>query len=138
MTHSRGRVGRRSPCLVAVVGVVVLSLGVTSCGGGGKKQVTAGLITKQETNPFFVTMRQVAEKTASDENVKLLTAAGTSDVDNQSQVAALDDMTKRGAKGILITPADSTAIVPAIEKARQAGVTAVSYTHLTLPTKRIV
>src|SRR5674536_369837 len=92
MTHSRGRVGRRSPCMVAVVGVVVLSLGVTSCGGGGKKQVTAGLITKQETNPFFVTMRQVAEKTASDENVKLLTAAGTSDVDNQSQVAALEDL----------------------------------------------
>jgi fructose transport system substrate-binding protein len=133
MTHSRGRVGRRSPCLVAVVGVVVLSLGVTSCGGGGKKQVTAGLITKQETNPFFVTMRQVAEKTASDENVKLLTAAGTSDVDNQSQVAALEDMTKRGAKGILITPADSSAIVPAIEKARQAGVTVIALDTPTNP-----
>src|SRR5664280_2925101 len=119
MTHSRGRVGRRSPCLVAVVGVVVLSLGVTSCGGGGKKQVTAGLITKQETNPFFVTMRQVAEKTASDENVKLLTAAGTSDVDNQSQVAALEDMTKRGAKGILITPSRRPIPAPSFRRSRK-------------------
>src|SRR5660397_120059 len=131
MTNSRGRVDRLSR-LVAAMGAVVLSLGVAGC-GNSEKQVTAGLIIKQETNPFFVTMRQVAEKTASDENVKLLTAAGTSDVDNQSQVAALEDMTKRGAKGILITPADSSAIVPAIEKARQAGVTVIALDTPTNP-----
>jgi len=71
-------------------------------------------------------MRKVAEKTAGDDNVELLTATGKSDVDNQSQVAALEDMTARGAKGILIAPADSKAIVPAIEKARQAGVTVIA------------
>jgi fructose transport system substrate-binding protein len=41
-------------------------------------------------------------------------------------VAALEDMTADGAKGILIAPADSKAIVPAIEKARQAGVTVIA------------
>jgi fructose transport system substrate-binding protein len=131
MTNSRGRVDRLSR-LVAAMGAVVLSLGVAGC-GNSEKQVTAGLIIKQETNPFFVTMRQVAQKTASDQNVKLLTAAGKSDVDNQSQVTALEDMTKRGAKGILITPADSTAIVPAIEKARQAGVTVIALDTPTNP-----
>ena len=102
-----------------------LGLGVAAC-GDDEEQVTVGLIIKQDTNPFFVTIEDTAKETADDDNVELLTAAGKSDVDNESQVAALEDMTARGAKGILITPADSTAVVPAIEKARQAGVTVIA------------
>ena len=86
-----------------------------------RRSVTVGLIVKRNTNPFWVTMKDTAEATADDDNVKLLTAAGKSDIDNASQVAALAKMTAEGAKGIMITPADSTAIVPAIEKARQRG-----------------
>ena len=58
----------------------------------------------------------------------LLTAAGKSDVDNASQVAALADMTEEGAKGIMIVPARSRAIVPAIEGA-DAGVIVVRPRH---------
>ena len=110
-----------------------LSIGVAACGGGGEKQETIGLIIKRDTNPFFVRMKDVAQSTADDENVKLLTAAGKSDVDNASQVAALAKMTSEGAKGILITPADSTAVVPAIEKARGAGVTVIALDTPTRP-----
>jgi len=115
-----------SPRLIAAGGAVVLTLGIAACGGGDQQDVIVGLITKQETNPFFVTMREVAQKTAADSDVTLLTALGKTDVDNESQVAALEDMTARGAKGILITPADSKAIVPAIEKAHEAGVTVIA------------
>jgi len=80
-----------------------------------------------------VTMKDTAEATADDDNVELLTAAGQSDIDNASQVAALDKMTKEGAKGILITPANSKAIVPAIEKARKAGVTVIALDTPTQP-----
>jgi fructose transport system substrate-binding protein len=111
---------------------VLLCLGVAAC-GNDQKPVTVGLIVKRNTNPFWVTMKDVAESTADDDNVKLLTAAGTSDVDNRSQVAALDKMTQEGAKGILITPADSKAIVPAIEKARKAGVTVIALDTPTQP-----
>jgi fructose transport system substrate-binding protein len=114
-----------------------LSLGVAACGGGGEKQETIGLIIKRDTNPFFVRMKDVAQSTADDENVKLLTAAGKSDVDNASQVAALAKMTSEGAKGILITPADSTAVVPAIEKARAAGVTVIALDTPTQPTSAV-
>jgi fructose transport system substrate-binding protein len=110
----------------------VFALGVGAC-GGGEDEITVGLITKQEENPFFVKIREVAEETADETDVELLTAAGKSDVDNASQVAALEDMTKRGAKGILIVPADSRAIVPAIEKARRAGVTVVALDTPTQP-----
>jgi fructose transport system substrate-binding protein len=45
-------------------------LTLTACGDGGDP-VTVGLITKQEENPFWVTMREVAEDTAGDETVEL-------------------------------------------------------------------
>lgn len=112
--------------LVLLGTAAALSLGAVSCGDDEDEKVTAGVITKQDVNPFFVEIEEVAEQTADDENVELLKATGKSDVDNESQVAALADMTERGAKGIIITPADSTAIVPAIEKARQAGVTVIA------------
>ena len=125
MSEGRRRVGHLPPRLVALGSAALLLLAVGGC-DNNQKRITAGLITKQEANPYWVTMRKVAEKTAGDDNVELLTATGKSDVDNQSQVAALEDMTADGAKGILIAPADSKAIVPAIEKARQAGVTVIA------------
>jgi fructose transport system substrate-binding protein len=122
--------------LIALGGAVVLGLAVGAC-GGGDDEITVGLITKQEENPFFVKIREVAEETADETDVELLTAAGKSDVDNASQVAALEDMTKRGAKGILIVPANSRAIVPAIEKARRAGVTVVALDTPTQPASAV-
>ncbi len=131
--------------LVAVAGAAVLAVGVAACGsdsgssskssGGGKskEQVTVGLITKTETNPFFVKMKEAAQKAAKENNVKLLTASGKSDTDNASQVTALENMTTQGAKGILITASDSKAIVPAIKKARAQGVIVIALDTPTEP-----
>jgi fructose transport system substrate-binding protein len=117
--------------LVLVAAVALLSALLAAC-GQKKERVTVGLIVKRNTNPFWVTMKDTAQDTANDDDVTLLTAAGHSDIDNRSQVAALAKMTAEGAKGIMITPADSSAIVPAIEKARRAGVTVIA---LDTPTK---
>jgi fructose transport system substrate-binding protein len=102
-------------------------------GGGGGDKVVVGLITKTESNPFFVKMKDAAQKAADANNAELVTAAGKQDTDNQSQVTAIENMTTRGAKGILITPADSKAIVPAIKKARDAGVTVIALDTPTEP-----
>lgn len=88
--------------------------------------VTIGLITKQEVNPYWVTMREVAEETAAANNVELLTATGTSDVDVRSQLEALEEMVDEGASGILIAPTSSTELLPAIESAREQGVLVVA------------
>lgn len=105
----------------------VLTGGLVLAGCSSEEpDVTVGLITKQEANPYWVTMREVAQETARDENVELLTATGTSDVDVDGQIAALREMTAQGADGILIAPTDSQALVPAIEEAREAGVTVIA------------
>ena len=89
-------------------------------------QPIVGLITKTDTNPFFVKMKQGAEAAASKDGAKLMTAAGRFDGDNASQVTAIENMMTAGAKAILITPSDTKAIVPSIKKARAAGVMVVA------------
>ena len=81
-----------------------------------------GLITKTDTNPFFVKMKEGAQAAAKEQGAKLLSAAGKADGDNAGQVTAIENMIAGGAKTILITPNDSKAIVPAIKKAQDKGV----------------
>lgn len=80
-----------------------------------------GLITKTETNPFFVKMREGAQAKAKELGVTLIAAAGKYDGDNDGQVAAIENLIAAGAKGFAIVPSDSKAIVPTIQKARDAG-----------------
>ena len=115
--------------LVLVIAAVAASCSKSSssnASGGSGGQVIVGLITKTETNPFFVKMKEGAEKEAAAKGAKLMTAAGKFDGDNASQVTAIENMVAAGAKGILITPSDTKAIVPSIEKARAKGVEVIA------------
>ncbi len=88
--------------------------------------IGACLITKTETNPFFVKMREGASAKAAELGVDLKTYAGKDDGDNEGQVAAIETCIADGAKGILITPSDTKAIVPSIKKARDAGILVIA------------
>lgn len=80
-----------------------------------------GLITKTEGNPFFVKMREGAQAKAAELGLELRTYAGDFDGDNDSQIAAIESLIAAGAKGFAIVPSDSSAIVPTIQQARDAG-----------------
>src|SRR5947207_14914802 len=126
---ARRRRSRRVAWAGAVVALALLASGCagrSSSGGSSGGQVTVGLITKTESNPFFVKMKEGAQKEAAKVNAKLLTASGKFDTDNASQVTALENMATQGAKGILLVPADSKAIVPTVEKIRKQGVTVIA------------
>ncbi|WP_088283493.1 sugar ABC transporter substrate-binding protein [Ideonella sp. A 288] len=92
-----------------------------------------GLITKTETNPFFVKMKEGAAAAAKAKGAKLLSGAGKTDGDNAGQVTAMENMIAAGAKTILITPSDSKAILPAIKKARDKGVMVIALDSPTDP-----
>ncbi|HKJ94722.1 MAG TPA: sugar ABC transporter substrate-binding protein [Gammaproteobacteria bacterium] len=89
-------------------------------------QPIVGLITKTNTNPYFVKMREGAKKKAKELGVDLRTFAGKFDGDNQTQVQAVENLIASGAKGILITPSDPEAIVDTIEKARKRGILVIA------------
>jgi fructose transport system substrate-binding protein len=80
-----------------------------------------GLITKTEGNPFFVKMREGAQAKADELGLELQSFAGKFDGDNEGQVAAIESLISAGAKGFAIVPSDSSAIVPTIQQARDAG-----------------
>jgi fructose transport system substrate-binding protein len=95
--------------------------------------IKIGLITKTETNPFFVKMREGAQAKAEELGVELLFAAGSFDGDNEAQVTAIENMVAAGVQGILIVPSDTTAIVPVIQRAREAGVIVIALDTPTNP-----
>jgi fructose transport system substrate-binding protein len=88
--------------------------------------IGACLITKTDTNPFFVKMKEGATAKAAELGVDLKAYAGKDDGDNEGQVAAVETCIADGAKGILITPSDTKAIVPTIKKARDAGILVIA------------
>jgi len=98
-----------------------------------QSQPIIGLITKTETNPFFVKMKEGAAQAAKAKGAKLLSGAGKSDGDNAGQVTAMENMIAAGAKTILITPSDSKAIIPAIKKAQEKGVMVIALDSPTDP-----
>ena len=122
--------------MAALGAAVALGVGVVACGsddeggggsgGGDSEEVKIGLITKTETNPFFVKMKEGAESKAAELGAEVQSFAGKKDGDNESQVAAVESLIGAGAQGILITPNNSSAIVPSIDKARQQGLLVIA------------
>ena len=92
--------------------LVVVAMLLSACGGaatpaatkapGASGEIIVGLITKTESNPFFVKMKEGAQAKATELGVKLMTGAGAKDGDNEGQVTALENMVNAGAKGCLL------------------------------------
>jgi fructose transport system substrate-binding protein len=114
---------------LALTAALLVVAGVSSA----QETTVIGIITKTETNPFFVAMRDGASTEAKARGAKLLTAAGKSVTDNASQVSAVENMVAAGAKTILIVPSDPKAIVPSLRKAREKGVLVIALDTATDP-----
>ena len=120
----------RAP-FITFASATALALAASASFAAGEPVI--GLITKTETNPFFVKMKEGADAAAKAKGAKLLSGAGKTDGDNAGQVTAMENMIAAGAKTILITPSDSKAIVPAIKKARDKGVMVIALDSPTDP-----
>jgi len=103
-----------------------LALGAVFAAPAHAEGVSACLITKTDTNPFFVKMKEGATAKAAELGVDLKSYAGKIDGDSESQVAAIETCIADGAKGILLTASDTKGIVPAVQKARDAGLLVIA------------
>ena len=100
-----------------------LALGLMA--SAAQAEVGACLITKNNTNPFFVKMKEGAVKAAAAQGVKLSAFAGVKDGDASPQITAIENCVASGAKGILIT-ASNDSVIPALKKARAAGLLVIA------------
>ena len=125
---------RLSLALLLLVGSTAAIVAAASAKTGSPSAtIKVGLITKDVTNPFFVKMKLGATAQARKLGAQLKYAAGKSSSDNAGQIAAIENMTTQGVKGILITVADGKAENPAIAKARKAGVIVIALDSPTTP-----
>ena len=85
----------------------------------------ACLITKNNTNPFFVKMKEGAEQAATAAGLEFQAYAGEKDGDAAPQITAVENCVAAGAKGILITPSNDS-VGPALKKAREAGILVIA------------
>jgi len=135
--------GKRGRAFAGIAAIGALSLTLAACGGGdseestdaaattetsaeaeagaeGGELVAVSLITKDSTNPFFVAMQEGAKQAAAESGVDLTVGSGSSEGDDQGQIALIENAISQGQAGILITPM-SVNVNDAIAKARAAG-----------------
>ena len=98
---------------------LIASVGMASAG-----HLTC-LITKNNTNPFFVKMKEGAEAAATAAGMDFQAYAGVTDGDAAPQINAIENCVAAGAKGILITPSNDS-VGPALIDARAAGVLVIA------------
>lgn len=98
----------------------------TSKSGTDKPKVA--LIMKSLANEFFSTMADGAKKHQADHSSEYdLVVNGIKDERDLSRQAALvEEMVAAGAKAIVIAPADSKALIPALRRAQKAGVIVIN------------
>lgn len=103
--------------LTTLISAAVLSASMSAT---ATAQETLALVVSTLNNPFFVTMKDGAEKKASELGYKMIVL--DSQNDPAKELSNVEDLTVRGVKAILINPTDSDAVSNAIKMANRAKV----------------
>jgi len=111
---------RRTAAVVAAVAASMLVLSACSSSDSSSDKVAVSLITKDQSNPFFVAMIKGATEKAEALGVELTVTSGVDESDYAGQIAAIENAISAKHAGILIVPV-STEVNAAITKAREAG-----------------
>jgi ribose transport system substrate-binding protein len=100
----------------------------TSGNSSSDDRPTVALIMKSLANEFFVTMADGARQHHSENEgaYDLIVNGIKNEVDLAQQVALIDQMIASGVDAIVVAPADSKAIVPALARAAAAGIVVVN------------
>jgi ribose transport system substrate-binding protein len=96
--------------------------------GTGSKQVRVALIMKSLANEFFSTMAAGAKSHQAEhaDQYSLIVNGIKDERDLSRQVALVEEMVSGGVDAIVIAPADSKALVPALRRAKKAGVVVIN------------
>jgi len=76
------------------------------------------------TNPFFLEIQDAAKKVVEEAGGELVVSS--SEFDISKQINQVEDMISLGIKALILNPADSKAVVPAVESANKAGIPVIT------------
>jgi ribose transport system substrate-binding protein len=120
-------VRRRAGVAIALTaGIALFASGCASAEtstGGSDDEIVVGYSGYTLTNPYFAGLIQGLEEGADEYGFRLIQT--NSNGDNNTQASDIQNLVSQGADYIVVSPADASAIVPAVEAAADAGVTMV-------------
>lgn len=99
---------------------------VNSTPSAGKPKIA--LVMKSLANEFFSTMAEgaVAHQAAHSDQYELIVNGIKDERDLSRQASLVEEMVAAGATAIVIAPADSKALIPALRRAQKAGVVVIN------------
>lgn len=92
--------------------------------GNTDGKVTIGLAVSTLNNPFFVSLKEGAEKAAKEAGVDLLVVDAQDDT--AKQISGVEDLIQKKVSVLMINPTDSAAIVTAVEAANKANIPVIT------------
>lgn len=110
---------------------------LAGCGGGSQeaqqetpqdegKPYKVTLILKNLVNPMWLAVKEGAEAAAAEYGVELTVLAPLKADNNEEQIRQVEDAITKQADAIVLIPSDSQGIIPAVEKANQAGIPVIN------------
>jgi ribose transport system permease protein len=86
------------------------------------KTFTIAFVPKALNSPFWAEMQQAAEREAAVQGVRLVSLAADRETDVERQYQIIENLIHQKVDAILLAPAGSKELVPAIRKANDAGI----------------
>lgn len=131
--------------IAALFMAMVMVVGATACGGNSDAQSASGdgeaaesteesgkdgelniaYIVKAKTDEFWTSMEKGAEAYAKEVGVNLEFQAPEKETDIEKQVQMVENAVIKGVDGIVLSVADSQALIPSIIKANEADIPVV-------------
>lgn len=122
---------------------VLLSIGLVGCGQSAGPSVTTpqlpatpastlvvkkevGLVMKTLTNPFFVEMEKGVRRAEKELGINLTVKTAAQETSIEQQIQLVEDLIAAKVDAIVIAPGDSQRLIPALKKARDAGISIVN------------
>ncbi|KRF09780.1 ribose ABC transporter substrate-binding protein RbsB [Paenibacillus sp. Soil787] len=87
-------------------------------------KMTIGLSVSTLNNPFFVTLKDGADKAAKEAGATLVVVDAQNDT--AKQISGIEDLIQKKVSVILINPTDSDAIVTAVQSANKANIPVIT------------
>lgn len=109
---------------LATAGCASAEQGAGADAGTGDDEVVVGYSGYTLTNPYFAGLIKGLEDGAEEHGFKLIQT--NSNGDNNTQASDIQNLVSQGADYIVVSPADASAIVPAVEAAAESDVTMIA------------
>lgn len=113
----------RKAIVFTLIATFVLGLGIVGIASAAKS-ITVGFSISTLNNPYFVAVKEEAEKTAKRLGVNLIIVDAQNDPVKQLRDA--EDLIQKHVDVLVLDPTDSDSIIPAIVKANKANIPVVT------------